>query len=123
MTIHLDTNYLILLTADDKVGELVSEWISDGVVLKTSAMAWAEFCCEPVDKKILAYVADIVSEIVPMDAAIARAAAQLFQKTGRRSRSLPDCIIAATAIADEAAVATRNRADFTPFVPHGLRIV
>jgi len=123
MTTHLDTNYLILLTTDDKVGERVGGWISEGIVLKASAMAWAEFCCGPVDKKILSFVVDIVSEIVPVDVAIARAAAHLFQKTGRRSRSLPDCIIAATAIADEAAVATHNRADFTPFVSYGLRIV
>jgi len=123
MTIYLDTNYLILLATDEAVNERVGTWISEGAVLKTSAMAWAEFCCGPVDKTTLSLVADIVADIVLVDAAIARAAALLFQKTGRRSRSLPDCIIAATAIADEASVATHNRADFAPFVSHGLRLV
>jgi len=123
MTIYLDTNYLILLASDEAVNKRVGAWIAEGAVLKASAMAWAEFCCGPADKKTLSLVADVVSEIVPVDAATAQTAAQLFQKTGRRSRSLPDCIIAATAMADEAAVATHNRADFAPFVPHGLRIV
>ena len=122
MTIYLDSNYLILLAVDEAVNERVGAWIVEGAVLKTSAMVWAEFCSGPVDKKILALVADIIAEIVPVDTTIVRAAAHLFQQTGRRPRSLPDCITAATAIADGAALATHNRTDFAPFVPHGLRI-
>jgi predicted nucleic acid-binding protein len=47
-------------------------------------------------------------------------AALLFNQTGRRSRSLADCMIAAVAIRCGAKLATINAADFQPFTPHGL---
>ena len=58
----------------------------------------------------------------PVTVELATEAGQLFQKTGRRSRSLPDCIIAATALRDGASVATTNRDDFQPFLAHGLTL-
>ena len=41
----------------------------------------------------------------------------------RRSRSLPDCMIAATALAAKAPLATKNRNDFAPFLPYGLELI
>ena len=53
-------------------------------------------------------------------AADARSAATLFNATGRRSRSLADCQIAAVALRCGARVATGNLSEFTPFQIHGL---
>ena len=47
-------------------------------------------------------------------------AAELFNLTGRRSRSLADCQIAAVALRVGARVATTNVEDFGPFQAHGL---
>jgi len=38
-------------------------------------------------------------------------------------RSLPNCIIAATAFASKAPLATLHLSDFNPFLPHGLELV
>jgi predicted nucleic acid-binding protein len=47
-------------------------------------------------------------------------AANLFNQTGRRSRSLANCMIASVSIRCGAKLATVNLADFQPFVAHGL---
>jgi hypothetical protein len=49
-------------------------------------------------------------------------AADLFNKTGRRSRSLADCLIAAVAIRCGAKLATVNTGDFQAFVQYGLTV-
>jgi predicted nucleic acid-binding protein len=56
----------------------------------------------------------------PFIAADAALAASLFNQTGRRSRSLADCMIAAVAIRCGAKLATVNSHDFHPLVAHGL---
>ena len=43
-------------------------------------------------------------------------------ETGRRSGSLLDCVIAATAISRDEEPATANRKDFRRFEAHGLRL-
>jgi len=49
-------------------------------------------------------------------------AARLFNLGGRRRGSHADCMIAASAIAAGAGLATRNPADFARSAPQGLRL-
>jgi predicted nucleic acid-binding protein len=58
----------------------------------------------------------------PFLAVDAELAADLFNQTGRRSRSLADCMIAAVAIRCRADLATINSSDFQPFIQHGLNL-
>jgi predicted nucleic acid-binding protein len=62
------------------------------------------------------------SNVEVLSAADAEMAAQLFNNTGRRSRSLADCMIATVAIRCGARLATINTTDFQPFVQHGLAL-
>ena len=49
-------------------------------------------------------------------------AARLFNGSGRRRGTMIDCMIAATALAEEAAVATSNPGDFSRFEAFGLAL-
>lgn len=120
--IHLDTNYLIAYAgeADAEVVTRVEKWISADQKFCCSAMAWAEFLCGPVLPEEMAAMESLLDSVVPVTPALAADAARLFGETGRRSRSLPDCLIAATAIAANAPLATINRDDFIRFVEYGL---
>ena len=91
--------------------------------MAVSTMVWAEFLCGPVSREsIRAWEQVLAGRILALDARIAEQAAALFNQTGRRLRSLPDCIIAATAINQSAKLATLNREDFAPFASHGLQL-
>lgn len=120
--VHLDANFLIAASALNSVSrKRLNAWIDDGVALGISAMAWAEFRCGPVDADIVALWEKALGEaIVSVDRKCADRAADLFNASGRRQRSLPDCLIAACAIAVGAKLATLNSVDFEPFVAHGL---
>jgi predicted nucleic acid-binding protein len=50
----------------------------------------------------------------------ANESARLFNLVGRKRSLRVDAMIAGTAIAAHARLATDNRADFLPFVAHGL---
>lgn len=120
--IHLDTNVLILATDPAfRVRERLEEWSALNIQVAVSAMAWAEFLCGPTDDTLMQRWQRILGEgIVPVGAQIAARAAALFNLSGRRPRSLPDCLIAATAILHGAPLVTLNRTDFAPLVAHGL---
>lgn len=91
--------------------------------MAVSAMAWSEFLCGPVSRDaVRAWDRLLGGEIIPTDRVVSERAAALFNLTGRRSRSLPDCLIAATALEHRAPLATLNRQDFEPFLPHGLTL-
>lgn len=120
--IHLDTNILILSAeAGHAARDKLRQWRDDGAQLAVSAMAWAEFRCGPATPKLIKTWEVILSKgIVPVDRKAADLAGELFNLSGRRSRSLPDCLIAACAIQSRAQLATLNGSDFEPLLAHGL---
>lgn len=123
--LHLDTNYLIAYAGEASADVVanVEQWIVEDRKLYCSAMEWAEFLCGPVLPEEIAAMESLLHGVLPVTPGLAAEGARLFGETGRRSRSLPDCIIAATAIASKAPLATLNLSDFNPFLPHGLEFV
>lgn len=109
--IHLDTNYLIRLAVPGSTeANRVDQWLAAGESLATSALAWTEFLNGPVQPREISLVqAIIASRIVSFDQTAAALAADLFNKTGRRRGSRVDCLIAATALASSAELATRTK--------------
>ena len=108
--VHADTNFLIkaLQPGSDEDAKLRA-WIRAGEGVGVSAMTWAEFLCGPLspdDQSIAEILFPIIEPILPMDAV---EAAELFNATGRRSRTLADCLIAAVALRLRASVATGNK--------------
>ena len=122
--IHLDTNYLVKFSAGrhEAIAERVFGWISGRRGLYAGAMAWVEFQCGPLGPRDLAAAQEMLHGVLPITLEQANRAAWLFQQTGRRSRSLPDCLIAACAMEHGALLATDNAKDFKPFVAHGLEL-
>lgn len=124
--IHLDTNCLIALgNASSPTGSALLQCLADGGRLHASIMAWAEFQCGGPgglcpEEDAAARAA--IDAVLPSTEAEAELAARLFNATGRRSRSLPDCLIAACALQAGAPLATENTTDFQPFLEHGLHL-
>ena len=120
--IHLDTNYLVGLAVQGSAAALaVDGWLVAGETLAASAIGWTEFLTGPVTPlEISRAEAVLQSRILPFVQADAVLAAELFNRTGRRRGSRLDCLIAATAIREQAQMATVNTMDFQVFVPHGL---
>lgn len=119
--IHLDTNFLIdALVPGSEQETQFAGWLSAGEKLGISAVAWGEFLCGPLS----ATAEELARKLLPVAESLERAdaekAAELFNLTGRRSKSYADCCIGAVAIRCGALLATSNRDDFTPLVPHGL---
>ncbi len=122
--IHFDTNFLIQITvAGSTAHQQFQVWVATQENFNISSIAWSEFLCGPLD-----ITADLLARqifpnpepFLPDDATLA---AKLFNQTGRRPRSLADCMIAAVAVRCGAKLATINTADFQPFVQHGLALV
>jgi predicted nucleic acid-binding protein len=121
--IQLDTNSLIEgLQPGSNAAQRIAIWISQGEQLGVSAVAWSEFLCGPLTETERKLAMIIVSAPEPFLAADAEIAAELFNQTGRRSRSLADCQIAAVAIRLNAAIYTVNEHDFKPFEKFGARL-
>lgn len=94
-----------------------------GAALAVSAMAWAEFLCSPVSADaIRGWDRILGGAIGPVDRAVAERASIVFNHGGRHARSLPDWVIAATAILHGARLATLNRRDFEAFRKDGLEL-
>ncbi len=122
--ICLDTNYLILglVKGSQESRDLVG-WMQAGEILITPMPAWYEFLCGPVTPAQTSTMRAFVRTIIPFDEPEAAIAAALFNAAGRRRSIRVDAMIAATAIAKGAALATNNRNDFQAFVPHGLTVL
>jgi predicted nucleic acid-binding protein len=121
--IHLDTDFLIRsLRRDSTVDGTMRSWLEEDTALAMSTVAWAEFLCGPVTDSMLDLAARLVPERIAFDDRDATLAARLFNASGRRRGSLADCMIAATAIRHDAALATLNTTDFRPLEPAGLRL-
>ena len=121
--IHLDTNFLIdaLVPGSPQEARLVA-WLSAGDLLGISAVAWGEFLCEPLSSSAEVLARELLPVAEPLTRSDAEYAAQLFNFTGRRSKSYADCCIAAVAVREKAMVATSNVTDFEPFTAQGLQL-
>ena len=123
--IHLDTN--LLIAASDKGDPHAPSFqrlIGLRRSLGTSACAWAEFHSRPIEVQTERLIRQMLqSGILPFDEATAALAGELFFRTGSKRRTRLDSMIAATAILAGAELATANREDFEPFVPHGLKLL
>jgi predicted nucleic acid-binding protein len=119
----LDTNYLI---ANGRAGSpaalQIDQWVIQGEPIYASAVAWAEYLCGPLQPAEEQACRALLHGILPLDDTVASFGAGLFNATGRRSRSLPDCLIAAAAILARQPLATLDPSDFEPFTPFGLTL-
>lgn len=119
--IHLDTGFLIRAlgrgSAEDRA---LREWLGAGEGIGISAVAWGEFLCGPLGPDEASLAAEIVGDPVPLGAAAAALAADLYNRSGRRRGSMLDCFIAASALASGARLASTNPADFRRFAAAGL---
>ncbi len=122
--IHLDTNFLIqALVADSSEDKKLQTWLLENHDLGISTIAWSEFLCGPLTDKDRQAAQILFGAPEPFTAADAQRAADLFNSTGRRSRSLADCQITAVALRCNASLATANELDFVPFQRAGLRLI
>ena len=121
--IHLDANFLVGLSRESpRETAMLKNWVADKRPVATSTVAWTEFLCGPVVGEAIRAVSELVGEPVSFEAKDSVSAAELFNGTGRRTRSLMDCMIAAVALRSRAEVATGNVQDFRRFAKFGLRI-
>jgi len=123
--ILLDTNYLIRALVDQTMeSRRITEWMSEGEELITTAACWYEFLCGPVDNEgILVVSALIEDRIVPLTRDQAQEASRLYTETGRKRNLRVDAMIAAAAMVSNATLATENRKDFERFEEFGLQLV
>lgn len=122
--IQFDTNFLILsLVPGTAEAQRVASLLAAGEDVGISTMAWAEFLCGPVTPAQLAAASALLPSPIPVTPEDAARAAELFNETGRRRGSLPDCLIAAACLRLDATLATNNTDDFRRFEPHGLRLL
>ena len=114
--IHLDTSFLIRAMVSGSPQDLrLREWLRSGERLHMSAMGWTEFLCGPVGPQHVELAVRVVPERLAFTDEEAVLAAKLFNQSGRRRGSLTDCMIAATALRQEARLATVNPDDFRRF--------
>ena len=121
--VHLDTSFLIraLVPGSAESGAL-RRWLREGRSIAISTIVWAEFLCGPLESHVAGLARRVARTHVPLETDQAATAALLFNETGRRRGSFQDCLVAATAIAAGAPLATIDRNDFRRFVDAGLEL-
>ena len=121
---HLDTNFLInALVPGTREDHRLRQWIRQGLVISMSSIAWAEFLCGPVSEEDRQRARKVVGGPLPLVETEAAQAAELFNAGGRKRGTLPDCLIAATALLAGAALAASNSEDFRRFERAGLKLI
>jgi predicted nucleic acid-binding protein len=121
--IHLDTSFLIqALVTGSAADAKLRAWLTGGEDLAISSIALSEFLCGPVTAAEAQLVEKLLGSPEPFLATDASKAAELFNATGRRSRSLADCQIAAVALRCGASLATINVSDFASLQSLGLNL-
>lgn len=116
VTIHLDTSFLIrALMPGSEEDTKLRAWLGSGRVPSMSTVAWAEFLCGPLDAHHVAIASRIVEHRIAFTEEEASLAAELFNRVGRKRQLFRDCMIAATALRHDAAIATTNPTDFKRF--------
>ena len=119
--IHLDTSFLIRGSVSGSTEDrALRGWVGAQEALGVSTIAWAEFLCGPYERSSLEFLINVIDRHVDFTSAHAEIAAHLFNQSGRRRGSQMDCMIAATAIAENAPIATTNERDFRQFESEGL---
>ncbi|MCE0522058.1 MAG: PIN domain-containing protein [Methylacidiphilales bacterium] len=122
--IHLDANFLIgVANRHLPVESAIVGWLQRGEGFAASAVAWAEFLNGPVEQRHIQQMSVMIQHrVISFGRSEAEKASRLFNQTGRRRGSQPDCFIAATAICSGAKLATQNHKHFALFVPFGLHL-
>ena len=122
--IHLDTSFLIRgLIKGSAEDRRIRRWLKDGEPLGLSAIVWAEFLCGPLGDGSIDAAREVFGAPVGFSGTEAELAAELFNLSGRRRGTLPDCMIAAVAMSHDSALATSNGDDFRRFAPQGLCLI
>ena len=121
--IHLDTSFLIRGSVSGSPEDrALRGWVGAREALGVSTIAWAEFLCGPYERSSLEFLISLIDRYIDFTSAHAEIAARLFNQSGRRRGLQMDCMIAATAIAENAPIATTNERDFRRFESEGLTL-
>jgi len=121
--IQLDTSFLIrALVRESPEDRKLRRWLEAAESLSMSAVAWAELLCGPLTPDELEFASKAVEQRHEFTDDQAVIAARLFNESGRRRGSLPDCMIASTALSHDAALAAANEADFRRMEGSGVTL-
>ncbi len=121
--VDLDANFLVdVFHRGSSSSRSMDRWVHRGDPVSISSVAWAEFLCGPVASEDALAARGLIRTIEPVTEPDAVLAAELFNATGRRTRSLADCLIAALAIRRRVLLATLDAADFHRFRGFGLKL-
>ena len=121
--IHLDTSFLIRGSISGSTEDrALRGWVGTQEPLGVSTVAWAEFLCGPYERSSLEFLVGVIDRYIDFAPTHAEIAARLFNQSGRRRGSQMDCMIAATAIAEKAPIATADSRDFRRFESEGLTL-
>jgi predicted nucleic acid-binding protein len=123
---HLDTDFLIYaLIMRGKERKHFLELVKSEADIEISAIAWYEFCRGPRTPEQVAVTRDIFGAegIVAFTDSLAEQAADRFRRLGSPRRRAADVAIAATALARNATLVTRNERDFAGIEGLDLKVV